>query len=1434
MTEPTTKQVKLLASDKSGHMARIYAAYAAPTEPPLLFEANFSALAEALTGSVCAPDMSALFQVRPPPRAHLLAFLPSRFLHSAAAFTRTPAFSQEFSAQEADVLACHPEYAGYEAARVAAAAAGAGGVPPGSHFITFRFFPALLSELALRLYPAGEGAEVAPSRQRFMKKNVIPLSTRLAEAEAEAAAAAPSPSLPAPAPSSPPHLSPPRAASAGAAAQPTPPRAAPPSALSSAVLNLSGEEEEDSEARALRGSPVIATAAAAPASPPRRAASPHQRAVTPLLGAGGVAGAVFDDLEGGEGEEEEEEEEEAPLPPFRGGALPRSAPPTPSGGAARAAYRGTAAAKVLPPSPFVDAYAGVPSRYMLPPSPRGPPPAEAPAWGGRPLEAGGVEVFLKRQAAAAEAKQAKVLALLANDDALAAGAGTAAEAMSSGSRAIVERKAASGVPRHQGVGGGGEEGGGGARAPAAGGEALYAAALAQRARHASADAATRAAEHAARNAKRATPTSDAIMRRRLGREVLAGVVYCAAARAREAGSGAGGGAAPTHHASLLPWWCMDLTPSEVAALAQRLGLFGGEHGSSLSGDDAWAAVANWGGDRRVTRLLPAGGAPLPLSRRDAATGDAARNLARLWHAATEPGAAEGGWAVLRQGMEGGGGGGGAGGGAGADAALFAAMSAAAAAHAAMPPVLPAVRLLALLQALVTGAYDVRPSVLCDAATALGLGSHLLLVRPAVWAGAAAAAAGGSGGGGAGAAAVVTGAGAPAPTTAARGGGGTPTTPFPPPAPTPGAPAQAALSAALDGVTAALRSRLLPSSSADEVTEASGLSVGDGGAAPAPSAAHHPLAAGVLEARATFSSDLLAPLRPLYTNRLAFLTTLRRGDGSRAVALGAAADVLPADSLSAPYPPSSFGGGGGGGGGGGVGASRLPASAPASVAGDSGVEDGGGSSNAPPFVRREAGGRGLGTGPGSEPAGGGGILRSRAPPGRGGPEGLGLLDADCTFAPLLCARSLSLAAAAEARAAASGPRELHLLQYKAGVEARNKQLRLARDAAELSECTFKPALNRAPLGVAPVYMPNYSSLLAAARGAGGGGGGGEGSSPTTVLRSAADAAAAAASATAAGMSGSRHEWLYHLASLKNAALSEAAALAAAARRAAEEEGCTFRPAPPLPPPPPHSQHAAPPQPLPDAVHGAKGHIERAARARAERCSKAEALAALSLGVLRKSAVVRDEKGLTITKPFKAHCELRASASAAAAASAGGGGGGGGGALSSSASSAGDSGAGSAFLARPGGAPLDSSGLYDPVTLDVAPRGGRAPPPASPPPRALAGALAGTFSDTAPPSEGGGGGGRSVSFARSPPPAPPQRTPHSAATPLVFQAGEPPLLYVDVTVAAGNVERLPVWKDSDLSAVAAGFAEKHELPRKMARKLEKLMAEQRDAILIVARE
>ena len=72
---------------------------------------------------------------------------------------------------------------------------------------------------------------------------------------------------------------------------------------------------------------------------------------------------------------------------------------------------------------------------------------------------------------------------------------------------------------------------------------------------------------------------------------------------------------------------------------------------------------------------------------------------------------------------------------------------------------------------------------------------------------------------------------------------------------------------------------------------------------------------------------------------------------------------------------------------------------------------------------------------------------------------------------------------------------------------------------------------------------------------------------------------------------------------------------------------------------------------------------------------------------------------------------------------------------------------------------------------------------------------------------------------------------ASADLVASAGpsSTPLMYVDVTVSADRVERIPIWTDSDLPTVAADFAAKHGLPKRMAKRLERMMETQRNGVL-----
>ena len=46
-----TRSVKLLAADKSGHMAKIFSTFASATEPQLLYSPNLAHMLEALTGA---------------------------------------------------------------------------------------------------------------------------------------------------------------------------------------------------------------------------------------------------------------------------------------------------------------------------------------------------------------------------------------------------------------------------------------------------------------------------------------------------------------------------------------------------------------------------------------------------------------------------------------------------------------------------------------------------------------------------------------------------------------------------------------------------------------------------------------------------------------------------------------------------------------------------------------------------------------------------------------------------------------------------------------------------------------------------------------------------------------------------------------------------------------------------------------------------------------------------------------------------------------------------------------------------------------------------------------------------------------------------------------------------------------------------------------
>jgi hypothetical protein len=70
---------------------------------------------------------------------------------------------------------------------------------------------------------------------------------------------------------------------------------------------------------------------------------------------------------------------------------------------------------------------------------------------------------------------------------------------------------------------------------------------------------------------------------------------------------------------------------------------------------------------------------------------------------------------------------------------------------------------------------------------------------------------------------------------------------------------------------------------------------------------------------------------------------------------------------------------------------------------------------------------------------------------------------------------------------------------------------------------------------------------------------------------------------------------------------------------------------------------------------------------------------------------------------------------------------------------------------------------------------------------------------------------------------QRSQINSNTLTYSQTAEgPPAMYVDVTVSQGSVERIPVWKSSDVRQLAADFAAKHSLSGKLAKRLERMIA------------
>lgn len=1142
---------------------------------------------------------------------------------------------------------------------------------------------------------------------------------------------------------------------------------------------------------------------------------------------------------------------------------------------------------------------------------------------------------------------------------------------------------------------------------AAAGEALYRNAMNRLDRQKALIQETMAEEQKMRNGKKASGKSESLVRRRLAREVAAACVYIAAQRSSGVYQYNTSSSANADGSSdLLPWWLLGLTAGDAATVLHHLGFFSGSPLAHAAASRAVSILCAPGADPAhdalpIAQVNPNAAAVPDDGDITAAIADNCRSLAKVWRAAT-------GGLPYGDGNV----------------------------------VLPAVRLLALLQSLVTGAYDVRPEVLTSASSDIGMDQPFVLIRSSPQrAGVPSSPVRGAGRDGT---ISVDGSPAQAPLAAvsANGMNGIVHSDVP-----------AAFAAVLSEHTARLRA-LQDSIDADgndplsaSLRAAARAEAGDHGI-PMPSAATaglavavHPLADDVISARTLFAGSVLAPLKQLYTNRLSYLTILTRDDGKRAIAVAASRDIVAARGSEGAGANEDGNGGGNGVADAFVRAADARGGAMAAMASEA------------------AAGANLGHGP---------LLRQRGPlTSRNMTAAQRYDEEECTFAPLLCKKSLALASRRESAmmadinsntdsptAAATGagggaegspsvppssspangniitiPREVLMMKYKADVEERNEALRALKEAAEMAHCTFKPdtsasqgagssssgndggmdgihgsggagfGRSRAGNSLAGVYVPNYSSLVQAA----------VNSVPGAHIPAhrAAETPwiAKASRLDALSMANkSRNDWLYHLASVRDTAISHAHELHLQAKESIEMDGCTFKPqtnwakskafrgrvgaasaaagasgvkkgkaiqnskndsnggsgaanvvgatdyfafpsndeaggrhdneadqwagrgnvtgidtnrtssidgdgasadydhfdeqdlngsavsddsavevevdvdvgtdaalllaSEPVQPHLAASRNRGGTPGRPGAApsssaaangaqsalsasgalgntngkatvtvshklaRGAKGldtHLKRILKGRAEKEERKRMDAALSAGVLHKRAVVRDNTGRTVMKPFAFVTEFRAlahdghvlagepsqppstntsyqhqqqqmydysdvpapmlpvpsSSSTAAAVSVGGD----------------HHGASSApVLAAPPAAQGGPSSYRPPFD-----------PPAAGAPASVTGT--GSIINDGQSSAVGGGGLGSSHLGSS----------HASHTQtLTFPAGEPPLMYVDVTVSAGTVERIPVWRDSDLKGLAAEFAAKHGLTRKMARRLEKMIA------------
>ena len=1047
--------------------------------------------------------------------------------------------------------------------------------------------------------------------------------------------------------------------------------------------------------------------------------------------------------------------------------------------------------------------------------------------------------------------------------------------------------------------------------------------------------------------------SDALVRRRIAREVAAACVYTAAQRASGRHPPVLGLSSADGGPEVLPWWLLGLTPGETSIALHHLGFLTG-------------APLPYAASSKAIEVLCAPGvesskAVLPIARLEVDVHSGKANasigenndspispsmveschyLAQVWKAAKGPYSVD--KTIPASSLQ-----------------------------------LPAVRLLALLQSLVTGAYDCRPKVLVAAAKDIGMSEPLVLVKVTAQTEAfkgsplkhhSTRGAGSRGGGSSHNSA------AGMPLTYAHSHEDTHVV------------QQMSLDDAAEmqpglfshlarglhsvghetgEVPAAFLSVLKEHS--DKLQKLKGNTQGEGGDLQQQAASKSeatgflavtlvPLAEEVLSAHAVFPGTVLGPLKKLYTNRLAYLTTLTRDDGRRAVSAAAMHEVvvitskeeIKKDNLN--FPKEAF-----------VRAEHHDEDNVTHALGMENTKD------------REVGFA-------KDSAYASGTDLKRAPSmliRRRGPHSLKVRatvltphDEECKFAPMLCRKSLEIAKEQDARLMNEGvaqfnsisdtvdlgapePREQAMFRYKAAVEVRTAALRALRDEAEMSACTFQPDV-RATAGyskrqshfeampipegnvrsgaLAGVYVPNYQNLVASAISSV------PGASSNPPASAAADTPWVTKSSRvdAVSLAGkSRHEWLYHLSSIRSAAIDHAHALHERALESVEMNDCTFHPkthwgralkknkksskktktstsvfsdqqhvensendpwAPTLStvkqtsdntdntdnnnneeeekedhdkkqededeaaaaaakaiedemidipvaldtdaamvfagtsnqPHRASSEHAQHPMPgharfgkatvavsrkLINTAPGLSGHLRRVLLGRAHRIEKERLEQAMIAGVFHKRAVVRDASGKTVVRPFAFSTEFRA--------------------LTDD---------GSSFIRK---VPLIKSNVEPTSSLSsltpsdvlsslpsseaiaeappqpflapgvsfIAPDAGRsAPADAATPNIFSSSALLSASSATA-----------TASAAAASLRSPEQQRSQISNTLTYSQTGEgPPAMYVDVTVSQGSVERIPVWKTSDVRQLAADFAAKHNLSSKLAKRLERMIA------------